>query len=146
MRNRRTAYAVLAVLLTVTPFVAPAAASAAVTPEKDYAVAGSPPAGLPCHTIAGATACYELSGDKWWVRDNENDGASAVADWLNYQNGNLYRSGQCINALGHGKWGVCNKNYYESSRVVARTCVVDYSAGGADCSDAWVAQAGSIEA
>lgn len=97
--------------------------------ELDHAVAGTPPSGLDCVSVTGATACFEHYGDRWWVKDTAADSASAEARWDNYRNGSLYRSGICRNGLGNGKWGVCNKNYYEDSTLVFIACVYDASAG-----------------
>ncbi|MFD7656040.1 hypothetical protein ACFV4N_18885 [Actinosynnema sp. NPDC059797] len=97
--------------------------------EFNEAVAGTPPAGLPCVSVTGARACFEADGDKWWVRDTAADSASAEARWDNYRNGSLYRSGICRNGLGNGTWGVCNKNYYEDSTLVYIACVFDASEG-----------------
>ncbi|WP_051366337.1 hypothetical protein [Hamadaea tsunoensis] len=130
MFHRRTAYAAVAMLVALLGLiVAPAPAMAAPTPEIDYAVDVPLDAAVYCYAITGAKVCYELAGDKWWVQDTANDSASAVADWRNYIGGTLYRQGKCINSLGHGKWGLCNKNYYETSGLTVRACVIDYSAG-----------------
>jgi hypothetical protein len=125
----------------------PSAAMAAPAYELNTAVAGTPPSGLSCVSATGVTICYEKDGDIWWVKDTKADSASAVADWLNYRNGDLYRQGGCRNALGSGKWGYCNKNYYETSRLVARACVIDYSADYVvGCTADYVFQAGAIDA
>lgn len=102
--------------------------SAAVETELDRAVAGDPPSGLECVSTTGARACFEKQGDKWWVLDTAADSASADAVWQNYRNGSLHRQGICRNSLGNGKWGVCNKNYYEDSGVRWAACVYDASA------------------
>ncbi|QFZ18541.1 hypothetical protein [Saccharothrix syringae] len=104
-------------------------ATTAVDAEFNQAVAGTPPSGLPCVSTTGATACFEANGDKWWVRDTAADSASAEAFWENYRGGSLYRTGVCRNSLGNGKWGVCNKNYYEDSGLRWSACVYDASAG-----------------
>ncbi|NUT18380.1 MAG: hypothetical protein HOV77_04285 [Hamadaea sp.] len=146
---RRIAYAAAALLVgLVTLVVAPTPASAAPTPENDHAVAATVDDVIYCWSIAGAKACYEYDGDKWWVQDTASDGMSAVADWRNYltANGDLYRQGKCINSLGYGDWGVCNKNYYETSKLIMRVCVIDYSDGGSVCSGWVTVQAGIIEA
>ncbi|MGW0432012.1 hypothetical protein ACWDV4_05640 [Micromonospora sp. NPDC003197] len=100
-----------------------------VSYEWNTAEAGTPPSGLPCVSTTGAIACFQAYGDKWWVKDTSGDSASAVAHWANYRNGALYRQGGCRNGLGSGKWGVCNKNYYEDSVVLYRACVYDASEG-----------------
>lgn len=146
---RRIAYAAVTLFVAVVAtLVTPTAASAAPTPENDYAVAATVDTVLNCYAIDGAKVCYEKSGDKWWVQDTAKDGMSAVADWRNYltANGDLYRQGKCINSLGYGNWGVCNKNYYETSKLIMRICVIDYSGGGSVCSNWVTVQAGIIEA
>ncbi|MBB4959607.1 hypothetical protein [Micromonospora polyrhachis] len=113
---------------------APASASPSdiqpmVSYEWNTAEAGSPPSGIPCVSTTGAIACFQANGDKWWVKDTSSDSASAVANWVNYRNGSLYRKGGCRNGLGSGKWGVCNKNYYEDSTLAFNACVYDASEG-----------------
>jgi hypothetical protein len=81
------------------------------------AVAGSP-GGIydsDCITVTGGIACFQRYGDKIWV---EHTGSKAAA--ASYENhlwdGNsweLYRWGQCWNSLAVGKWGYCNKDFYE---------------------------------
>jgi hypothetical protein len=97
--------------------------------ELNQAVAGTPPAGMPCISVTGAVACFQAYGDRWWVRDTAADSASAEVRWDNYRNGSLYRSGICRNSLGNGAWGQCNKNYYEDSTLAYIACVFDASAG-----------------
>ena len=114
--------------------------TAAVATEFNRAVAGNPPSGLPCAAVIGAAACYQEAGDRWWVLDTRSDGASADAVWQNWRNGDLYRQGICRNSLGSGKWGVCNKNYYEDSFVRWGACVFDGSSNTIiRCSDEWTA-------
>ena len=132
------AAAVLGVALTATP------ASAAPTPtganpsivvaatpatfEVDTAVAGSrpPSTGVSCRSYVDdggrllSEACFQLHGDKIWVRDDLVDGHAAVGAWQNYlrdPSGTwvLYRYGRCDNKMGAGSWGVCDKNFYEDT-------------------------------
>ena len=104
--------------------------TAAVATEYDRAVASGPPSStLPCIPTLGALACYQAYGDRWYVQDTRADGASAEAFWQNYRGGNLYREGICRNSLGNGKWGVCNKNYYENSFIRWAACVYNGSTG-----------------
>ncbi|WP_019854254.1 hypothetical protein [Actinopolyspora mortivallis] len=106
------------------------ATQAAPDYEWNKASPGTPPSGIPCsEPIPGAIACFEPYGDKYWVKDTVADGHSAAADWDNYRNGNWYRQGGCVNSLGKGNWGVCNKNHYEDSTVVFRTAVYDAGTG-----------------
>ena len=104
--------------------------TSAVATEFDRAVAsGQPPSTLPCIPTTGALACYQAYGDRWYVQDTRADGASAEAFWQNYRGGSLYREGICRNSLGNGKWGVCNKNYYENSFIRWAACVYNGSTG-----------------
>jgi hypothetical protein len=122
--------------------MAPSPASAAGDYEWDTAVAGSPPSfrSGDCASRSGVTACFEKNGDKWWVKDTAADGHSATASWYNLLGPNLvtYRQGSCVNKLGSGKWGVCNKDYYEfntqnpygtGSYLYWEACVYDASDG-----------------
>lgn len=97
--------------------------------EVDYAVAGSlpPRSELTCHSVRAVEICYQAYGDRWWVQDQAADGASAAVHWENFRGGSLYRSGMCVNSLGNGKWGQCNKKYYEDSVLNGFPCVRDRS-------------------
>ncbi len=140
-RSRLLALAVgmtlTALLFTLLPWAGPAATAApeltgdvgTMAVELDSAVASSgPPPGLLCPAVAGAIACFDPYGDRWYVKDTAADSASAEARWNNYLSNELYRTGICRNSLGAGRWGVCNKNYYEQSTVHWRACVYDASA------------------
>jgi len=104
--------------------------------EVNYAVAGSlpPRSELSCHWRSAVEICYEAYGDRWWVQDQDADGASAAVHWFNYRSGSLYRTGLCVNSLGNGEWGQCNKNYYENSTLYGNPCTWDRSeSSSADC-------------
>lgn len=93
-------------------------ATAAVSYEWDIAKKGTRPPGLECESLhlgpgRRTQTCFEPHGDKIWVLDDYPDGKSATGAWNNYLNGSLYRRGACVNKLGDGEWGVCNKNFYE---------------------------------
>lgn len=65
-------------------------------------------------------ACFELHGDRIWVYDARGDGLATYGQWQNYLRNPsrtwvLYREGTCKNSLGHGHWGVCDKDFYEDS-------------------------------
>jgi hypothetical protein len=131
--------AVVAVLGVLLPATASAettsvqmvsAAPAAAAAERDFAVAGTlpPRSQLECHSYVAVEICYEKGGDHWWVQDQDStDSASAGVYWQNHRNGSLYREGYCITSLGKGKWGHCNKNYYEGSQLYGFPCVWDRS-------------------
>jgi len=115
MRKRLVALAAVSAFVSV---LAPGTASAAPDWEVDYGVKGTPPADVVCaNQMDKAWVCYERGGDRWWVRDNAQDGMSALVQWYNFRDGSLYRRGRCINSHEAGTWASCNKNYYEDSRL-----------------------------
>lgn len=89
--------------------------ASAITYEWDTAARGTAPvpSEMHCRSNDYAKVCYQTYGDQFWVRDDNSDGQSAVADWRNYSGdtGALRRKGGCRNALGSGKWARCNKNF-----------------------------------
>jgi hypothetical protein len=117
MRSRRMAMVLAGGSALAT--LALAAPAQAASYEWDTATASSQPSGLSCEVMTGAEACYEANGDIFWVKDTKADGHSATASWYNHLwNGSqwvLYREGSCVNKLGAGHWGTCNKDFYESS-------------------------------
>ena len=132
-------YALSTAVTALIGIAAPGAALAADY-ETDYAVAGSlPNEFLTCDTPQrGVEVCYDVSGDRWWVRDNSSDGKSAVVDWENYRGGSLYRKGRCVNSHGVGTWASCNKNYYEDSVLYGRAGAWDRSAGDNPVFGPWI--------
>jgi hypothetical protein len=120
--------------------------------ELDFAVRGTLPPGheLTCRAVqepAPLEVCYEKNGDRWWVLDLRADGASALVYWFNYRGPGAtpYREGFCVNSLGEGVWGQCNKDYYENSDLEGYGCTWDRDSGGivdnARCNnDNWVFQ------
>ncbi|WP_410816364.1 hypothetical protein [Micromonospora sp. 050-3] len=140
---------VLAAPAAATPVSQLAAADSTVTSINPYewntaTPSGAPPAGAICEWTPGAQACFERSGDRWWVLDNSSDGRSVTASWTNrldtYPGWYTvdYREGSCVNKLGAGNWGVCNKDYYENGTQHAygigsllewQACFYDSAAG-----------------
>jgi hypothetical protein len=115
-----------AVILTT-----PVAASAS-TYEWNTAVPGSVPSGLPCIDRAGAKACFQADGDKLWVKDTSADGHSATASWEEWWqalDSSVARQGSCVNKLGAGTWGVCNKDFPEGDTIKFSACVYDSADG-----------------
>jgi hypothetical protein len=105
-----------------TPLTPPAAKTRAIaaSEEIDTAVAGAPDwsSEWGCDYVTGAEACFITYGDHIWVKDSAGDGLAASAYWENYLKNSsgdwvLYRYGRCENHLGAGKWGGCNKDFYE---------------------------------
>jgi hypothetical protein len=117
LRTTTLAVAAWVLALTAGAVMVPGTASAASAYEWDTAVTGTPPTfgSHACVSMTGAKACFEKNGDKWWVLDTASDGHSATASWYNMLGPDVvtYRQGSCVNKLGKGQWGVCNKDYYE---------------------------------
>ena len=92
-----------------------AATVALVFPASAHAdeVAGPGIAARDCISTAGATACFESYGDKFYVKDRKKDGYSAYAFWFT----NYGRDGACINRRGAGKWKRCNYNMKEGKGI-----------------------------
>jgi hypothetical protein len=112
-------------------------ADVAADRELDFAVRGTPPSRDEMKCAATSEpgtmeVCYEPAGDRWWVQDLESDGASALVYWFNYRDSGAspYREGFCVNSLGKGVWGQCNKDYYENSRLEGYLCTWDRGSGG----------------
>ncbi|MET9451768.1 hypothetical protein [Streptomyces cinerochromogenes] len=132
------------------------AAPAVQAYEWDTAVSGgTPPQDCLANAISrtGSEACFERYGDVLWVKDTSADGHSATNSWDNYLadsggNWTLYRQGSCVNKLGSGKWGYCNKDFYENSSANAyggRGSSVDYAACVYDSADGtWHGCSGSL--
>jgi hypothetical protein len=91
-------------------------AQSAAASDRELADPGRYPGGLPCASNgSGAIACFQSNGDKIWIKDDGDDGHSAIAVWQHYLGDGAYRKGYCRNALGYGRWGVCNKQLSEDS-------------------------------
>lgn len=91
--------------------------------EANRAAASSGPTGeYYCVSMTGATACFRPTGDDFFVKDTKADGASAVVDW---QFDDYSRTGSCINSLGNGKWGWCNKDFTEAKDMWIRAARYD---------------------
>ncbi|GAB3799810.1 hypothetical protein GCM10027605_14140 [Micromonospora zhanjiangensis] len=86
--------------------------------ETNKAVSSGAPSGhyYECRSVAGATACFMPYGDKFYVRDDSADGHSAAANWT-FDGPDGYRTGACVNQLGNGHWGVCNKDFAEGYSI-----------------------------
>lgn len=112
---RRKSLALAAVVGATLTLMTPSAAFAYYGDELNYAVASSGPTGdYTCTTVSGATACFKPNGDDFFVKDTKADGHAAAADWL-YSN--YARTGACVNTLGSGTWGVCNKDFTEGQQI-----------------------------
>ena len=117
---RRTGMAIataIGVVLLAAGMATPASAQ-----ENDRAVAsGAPPASAGCVSTTGVTACFAAGGDLIYVKDTVADGDGVQGHWQNYTGGTEpYRTGVCLNGLGYGHWGVCNKDFIEGSEIELR--------------------------
>lgn len=120
-RTRLFALAAAAGALLALTVSSPASAAYHGT-ETDYATASSAPGDYHhvCTSIEEGKICYQPYGDKWYVYDKAADGNSVAANWNDDGSG---RSGACVNKLGAGRWGVCNKNYTEGNDLYFRVGV-----------------------
>ncbi|MFJ8795802.1 hypothetical protein [Streptomyces sp. NPDC102462] len=88
-----------------------------------YSVGPAAPEGTICgpSDLDGNRACFRKNGDQWFIYDGSAGGWPSV-DWENQlvdKDGiwHSYRSGECVNPWPYDNWGVCNKDYYESSTL-----------------------------
>ncbi|MFC6019839.1 hypothetical protein ACFP2T_26995 [Plantactinospora solaniradicis] len=120
MRTPRRGLLTLAAMAGVAvALLTPTAASAAYAgSETDYAAASNGPTnGYVCIGHTGVTACFKPLDDLIYVKDTEADGYAAVVEWSADAPWDNYRSGSCVNKLGAGNWGVCNKNFVEDGNI-----------------------------
>ncbi|MFC6019837.1 hypothetical protein ACFP2T_26985 [Plantactinospora solaniradicis] len=115
---RRGLLALATVAGAALALIIPSAASAAYYgSETDYALSSSGPTdGYECVEGTGVIACFRAYGDVFYVKDTKADGYSAVAEW--HMLGFATRTGSCVNKLGEGEWGICNKNLTEGRELV----------------------------
>ncbi|MEV4624775.1 hypothetical protein AB0J90_00595 [Micromonospora sp. NPDC049523] len=117
--RRLLAIIATAAALVVGGAIAPTAASAAAY-EANYAVSASYIQG-DCIGTQELDGCFKKYGDQWGSQ-SWSSGTTRL-EWQNQLwNGSrwvLYREGVCINNLGLGEPGVCNKDYYEDSSLNA---------------------------
>jgi hypothetical protein len=79
-----------------------------------------------CYRIGvyGSAMCFQPDGDYLYVYDGNDDGYSTAVEWkIPDPNSTEDRSGSCVNKLGHGNWGVCNKDFPEDKAVYIRLSV-----------------------
>lgn len=83
--------------------------------EVDVATQGSPSGDVSykCVTTPNAKVCFQPYGDYLFAYDRKKDGYSATVDWDIPGT----RQGQCINKLGAGNWGYCNKDFPENRQI-----------------------------
>ncbi|MEV5601516.1 hypothetical protein AB0L33_08755 [Streptomyces sp. NPDC052299] len=102
----------------------PATASAAYYgSETDYTVNYVPSgkAWFPAVQMRGVSVYFSPDGDYFRVKDTEVDGYAAVVEWSD----NNGRKGSCVNKLGGGSDGTCNKNFNEDYAVTYRAALYD---------------------
>lgn len=119
-----------------------ASSASAATWERDVARAGTAPSTKTCVSTTGANACWHADGDVWWVKDTSGNGYAAEARWYEYTTSDgtnyyLHRNGACVNGLGTGHWGACNKDYQESGMLLWKACNVSSSGDLHGCSSQW---------
>ncbi|MEV4755583.1 hypothetical protein AB0J86_10800 [Micromonospora sp. NPDC049559] len=114
-KPRRGLLALAATAGVAATLIAPSAAYAAYYgDETDYAVSSSGPVGTYYCTYTsytGARVCFQPYGDLVYVKDTNADGYAAVGEWIG---DGFSRTGSCVNKLGNGNWGVCNKDFPEN--------------------------------
>ncbi|MFJ3086742.1 hypothetical protein [Streptomyces sp. NPDC086838] len=102
----------------------PATASAAYYgSETDYTV-NYVPSGkgwTPAISMTGVSVYFGMDGDYFRVKDTKADGYSAVVEWSD----NHGRTGACVNAMGSGSDGTCNKNFHEGYTITYRAALYD---------------------
>jgi hypothetical protein len=111
---------VLLVLAAVAGFAAslltPTAAQAAYYgDETNYATSYGPPPNRDycAWPHPGVETCFIQDGDWIYVLDSRADGYAAVGEWDYRADNGSARSGACVNKLGAGHWGRCNKDFAE---------------------------------
>ncbi|MEV5601527.1 hypothetical protein AB0L33_08810 [Streptomyces sp. NPDC052299] len=107
-------------LMLLTPSLASAAYYGS---ETDY-VTNPTPADVDQYwaasQITGAHVYFTALGDWFKVYDTEKDGYSAVVEWRDVDG---TRKGACVNKLGGGSSGACNKNFPEGHEIQFRAAL-----------------------
>jgi len=139
MRKRALSTGLFTVLIAALVGFFASPASADPTWERDMAKAGTPPSIKTCVSTTGANGCWHANGDVWWVKDTSANGYAAETRWYELtpaSDGNYYlhRNGACVNGLGSGHWGACNKDYQENGILVWKACNVSISGSLHGCS------------
>jgi hypothetical protein len=107
------------------PFVAQPAMGATAKPS------GPRPAGTLCTSNGtGARACFQPTGDRMYVQGTDEGGHPAVGVWHHYLGDGQWSKGYCRNALGAGRWGVCNYDLSEDSYIEWWAAEYDAGTGG----------------
>lgn len=126
-RHRRVLLVLAALAGMVATLLTPSAAQAAYYgDETDYAVATRAPEGADgvdyfCASHTNVIVCVMPYGDKIYVADLKKDDYAAVAEWMvETEPDPSIRFGSCVNKLGGGKWGLCNKNFPENRIAYVR--------------------------
>ncbi|MEH1129403.1 hypothetical protein [Micromonospora sp. CPCC 206061] len=127
---RRPRWVLLAVAVVagmVATLLTPAAAQAAYYgSETDYAVATRAPEGADgvdyfCASHTYVVVCVMPYGDKIYVADLKKDDYAAVGEWMVETDPYpTIRYGSCVNKLGGGTWGLCDKNFPENKTAYVR--------------------------
>lgn len=120
-RYRRITLALAATVgVAVTLLTATPAQAAYFGSETNYAQpSGGPTGSYACNTWhPDVIVCFRPNGDDIFVLDDRADGHSAVGEWRLDSTGSHRRTGSCVNQLGKGHWGFCNKDFVEGLRFV----------------------------
>ncbi|MGW0467772.1 hypothetical protein ACWDX6_21295 [Streptomyces sp. NPDC003027] len=107
------------------PMLNPSVASAAYYgDETDYTVNYVPEdkGWEPALALAGVKASFAPNGDYFRVADTKSDGRAAAVQWYDGASG---RTGTCVNKLGAGSDGSCNKNFPEGHHIQFRAALYD---------------------
>ncbi|MFI5932912.1 hypothetical protein [Actinoplanes sp. NPDC051494] len=146
VRKMFASFAAVAVAVVASlTIAAPASAAHAFEADKAVATSAIPPV---CIGLGSPGGCgfFVSDGDHFFVKDSLSDGHSAAIYWHKYlasSPNTLYRWGSCVNSLGSGKMGQCNKNFTEGSKVEYKICTFEVGSVVSDvnsyfeCGDVW---------
>ncbi|MFJ3594522.1 hypothetical protein ACIQUY_34590 [Streptomyces sp. NPDC090231] len=82
----------------------------------------------------GSTGCFQAYGDVIWAMDTKADGMSAAV----IVNTNYGRAPYaCVNSMGNGTSGRCDKDYWESGDVRLQVLRYDYDTKNFYQPEAW---------
>jgi hypothetical protein len=76
-----------------------------------------------------AEVCYDHVNDRFWVRDAERDGNSAVALWKQDSTQSVTSSAYCRNKEGVGSWAFCQINFPGQGHIEFAAGIYDGNSG-----------------
>jgi hypothetical protein len=127
MALRKLSIMIAAVLAVVGSLTIVTPANAANPFEFDQATPSTMNGCIIFETVVGC-GDFMPQGDYFRITDTLPDGHSAAIYWHNYlasAPNTLYRWGSCVNSLGDGKKGQCNKNFQEGSTIEYKVCAYE---------------------